>query len=172
MGGGWFRRPINKMVREVYKQQKYSLIMIFVHFILGILLGKIFGGYFFFILGSIFPDFDHLYIILKNKFFNINKIINSIKFEKKFGVKYKTPLFHSIFGLILFSIIIYFFNSIGALYFAVAYFSHLLIDWLDIDEKYFFYPLKIKFKGVLPIWSKSEQILTIILLLLLLILYW
>jgi hypothetical protein len=145
--------------------------MIFVHLILGILLGKIFGGYLFFILGSILPDFDHLYIMFKNKFFSINKIIESIKFEKKFGVKYKTPLFHSILGLILFSTIIYFFSNIGALYFAIAYFLHLLIDWLDIDEKYYIYPAKIKFKGVLPIWSKFEQILTIILLIILLFIY-
>ncbi len=142
--------------------------MIFIHLILGIILGKLFGGYLFFVLGSILPDFDHLYIILKNKFFSIKKIINSIRFEKKFGVKYKTPLLHSISGLILFSIIIYFFSKIGALYFAIAYFLHLLVDWMDIDEKYYLYPAKVKFKGFLPIWSKTEQILTIILLVLLL----
>lgn len=145
--------------------------MIFIHLILGIILGKLSGNYVFFILGSVFPDFDHIYIIFKNKFFDIKQIKDSIKFEKKFGVKYKTPLFHSILGLILFSIIIYFFSKIGALYFAVAYFIHLIIDWIDIDKKYYLYPLKIKFKGVLPIWSKSEKILTIILLIFTLLLY-
>ncbi|HLD55122.1 MAG TPA: metal-dependent hydrolase [Candidatus Nanoarchaeia archaeon] len=145
--------------------------MIFIHLILGLILGKIFGGYLFFILGSILPDIDHLYIMFKNKFFSINKIINSIKFEKKFGIKYKTPLCHSILGLILFSIIVFCFNKMGALYFGLAYLLHLLIDWLDIDEKYYLYPAKIKFRGILPIWSKSEQVLTIILLILLLFLY-
>ena len=145
--------------------------MIFAHIIIGFILGKLSGSYIIFILGSVFPDFDHIYVMIKNRFFSINRIINSMKFEEKFGVRYKTPLFHSILGLILFSIITYFFSNIGALYFAMAYLLHLLIDWPDIDEKYYLYPLKIKFKGVLPIWSKLEQIFTIILLVLLMVLY-
>lgn len=146
--------------------------MIFAHIFIGLILGKLSGNYFIFILGSIFPDLDHIYVIFKNKFFSIKKIVHSIKFERKFGVRYKTTLFHSIFGLILFSIIIYFFSKIWALYFAIAYLLHLLIDWLDIDEKYYLYPTKIKFKGVLPIWSKFEQIITLFLLLLLAFLYY
>ncbi|MBI4144008.1 metal-dependent hydrolase [Candidatus Woesearchaeota archaeon] len=146
--------------------------MIFVHLIFGVILGKILGNYFFFILGSVLPDVDHLYILFKNRFFSIKKIIGSIKFEKKFGVEYKTPLFHSILGLVLFSTIVYFFNNQKALYFAIAYLLHLLIDWLDIDEKQFLYPVRIKYKGFLPIWSEFEQVLTILLLILLLFLYW
>ncbi len=145
--------------------------MIFVHLLIGIILGKFFGNYSFFIIGSIFPDFDHIYVMIKNKIFSMQKIKESIKFEKKFGIRYKTPLFHSLFGLILFTVIIYFFNNTGALCFAIAYFLHLLIDWIDIDEKYYLYPLKIKFNGVLPIWSKAEQILTIILLIFILLLH-
>ena len=118
--------------------------MIFAHLLIGLVLGNLFGGYLWFILGSVFPDFDHVYVMIKNRFFSINRIINSMKFEEKFGVRYKTPLFHSILGLILFSIITYFFSNIGALYFAMAYLLHLLIDWPDIDEKYYLYPLKIK----------------------------
>ncbi|MFH1365181.1 MAG: metal-dependent hydrolase [archaeon] len=142
--------------------------MIFVHLLFGILLGKIFGNYFFFIIGSIFPDLDHLYVLLKNRI-PLKKAIDSIKFEEKYNLKYKTPLFHSLLGLLVFSGILFLFNQKGALIFAIAYFLHLLIDWLDIDEKYYLYPFKIKFKGFLPIWSKSEQILTILLLLLLII---
>jgi len=143
--------------------------MIFIHLLIGIILGKFFGNYLFFVFGSILPDFDHIYVIIKNRFFTINKVINSIKFEEKFGVKYKTPVFHSFLGLILFSVFIYFFSNKGGVFFAIAYFLHLMIDWLDIDEKYYLYPLKIKFEGFLPIWSKSEQILTIILLIFILI---
>lgn len=145
--------------------------MIFIHLILGIILGKFFGNYFFFILGSILPDLDHLYIIIKNKFFCLSKIIKSIKFEKRFGVRYKTPLFHSFLGLIFFSAVISFFYIKGAMLFAIAYFLHLMMDWIDIDEKYYLYPLKIKFKGFLPIWSKLEKILTLISLIILIILY-
>ena len=145
--------------------------MIFVHLLIGIILGMFFGNYFFFILGSILPDFDHIYVIIKNRFWNFKKIINSIKFERKFNIRYKTPLFHSFLSLILFSIIIYFLNNEKVIYFTIAYFLHLIIDWIDIDEKYYLYPIKIKFKGFLPIWSKFEKILTIILLLLIIILY-
>jgi len=145
--------------------------MIFIHLILGLILGKLFGNYFFFILGSILPDLDHLYVIIKNKFFSLNKILKSVKFEKRFGVRYKTPLFHSFLGLILFSVIIAFFDTKMATLFAIAYFLHLMVDWVDIDEKYYLYPLKIKFKGFLTIWSKLEEILTIILLIILIILY-
>ncbi len=140
--------------------------MIFIHLLLGIILGKFFGNYLFFIIGSVLPDFDHLYIIFKNKFYNINKIINSIKFEKKFGIKYKTPIFHSFLGLILSSIVIYTLSNQKVIYFGVAYFLHLLIDWIDIDIKYYLYPFKTKFKGFLPIWSKFERTLTIILFIL------
>ena len=142
--------------------------MIFVHLLLGILLGKIFGNYLFFIIGSIFPDLDHLYVLLKNRI-PLNKLIDSIKFEEKYNLKYKTPLFHSLLGLIIFSGSLFIFNQKGALIFAIAYLLHLLIDWLDVDEKYYLYPLKIKFKGFLSIWSKSEQILTILLLIALII---
>ncbi|GBE19417.1 MAG TPA: metal-dependent hydrolase [Candidatus Pacearchaeota archaeon] len=145
--------------------------MILIHLLIGIIFGKIFGNYLSFILGSILPDIDHIYIIIKHKLYNLKKIINSIKYEKKFDIRYKTPLFHSILGLIIFSLIVSFFSRTGAIYFAIAYFIHLLIDLADIDEKNYLYPLKVKFKGFLPIWSKFEKILTIILILILLILY-
>ena len=144
--------------------------MIFAHLLIGIILGKIFGNPFFFILGSILPDIDHLYVIFKNKFFNFRKIIDSMKTERKFKIRYKTKFVHSLLGLIVFSIIVYFLDSKGSLYFGVAYFLHLLIDWMDIDEKYYLYPFNIKFKGFLPIWSKFEKIFTLILLLIAIIL--
>jgi len=133
------------------------------------ILGQIFGNSFFFILGSVFPDIDHIYIIIKNKLFSWKKIRQTIKYEKDFGLRYKTPFVHSLLGLIIFSLVVYLFNSDGILYFSIAYFLHLLIDWADIDEKYYLYPLKIKFRGFLLIWSKPEQTLTIILMLLIII---
>jgi hypothetical protein len=145
--------------------------MIFVHLLLGIILGKLFGSYFFFILGSIFPDIDHIHIIIKYKLFGLKKIINSIKFEKKYNIRYKTAFVHSLLGLIIFSLIVALFNKQGAILFAIAYLLHLLIDWIDIDEKYYLYPLKIKFKGFLPIWSNIEKIITIILIILLILTY-
>jgi hypothetical protein len=145
--------------------------MIFIHLLLGIILGKLYGHYALFILGSLFPDLDHLYIIIKNRLFTIKKIAQTIKYESEYELKYKTPLFHSLLGLILFSAIICIFYGAGALYFAIAYLIHLLIDWIDIDEKYYLYPLNIKFRGFLPIWSRTEKIITIILLMVAIILF-
>lgn len=142
--------------------------MILIHLLIGVILGQIYGNYLFFIFGSIFPDLDHIYILIKNKI-SLRKLIDSIKFEKKYKIRYKTALFHSILGLILFSLIIFLFNKQGAIYFGVAYLLHLLIDWIDIDEKYYLYPLRIKFKGFLPIWSRIEQVITLILMILIIL---
>lgn len=144
--------------------------MIFAHLLLGIILGITFKNYFFFVLGAVFADFDHILVIAKNKLWNFNKIIESIRFEKKFGMRYKTPFFHSLFGLALFSGIIFLFSHKGGIEFGIAYFTHLLLDWVDIDEKYFLYPLKIRFKGFLPIWSRAEQVITATLILVIIIL--
>ncbi len=145
--------------------------MIFIHLLSGIIFGIIFQNPLFFILGSVLPDIDYLYVIIRNRLYNLKKLISSIKYERDYGLRYKIPLIHSILGLILFSLIVYLFNSKGAIYFGTAYFIHLLIDWIDIDEKYFLYPLKIKFKGFLPVWSRFEKILTITLIIILIILY-
>ena len=145
--------------------------MILVHLLIGIIFGQIFGHYSFFIIGSILPDIDHLYLIVKNRSFGIKKIVRSIKFEKEFKLNYKTPLFHSLIAMIFFSFIVYIFNNLGAIFFGIAYMSHLLIDWVDIDIKYYLWPFRIKFKGFLPIWSKFEQVLTIVLLIIILVLF-
>lgn len=144
--------------------------MIFIHLLLGIILGKLFGNYFAFILGSILPDIDHIYIIIKNKLWSIKKIVSSIKYEKKYNLEYKTPFMHSIFGLIIFIAFAFLFNF-GVLEFGIAYLLHLLVDWLDTDVKYFLYPFRIRFKGFLPIWSKTEKIATIMLVLICILLF-
>ncbi len=145
--------------------QKIALFprrMIFLHLILGLILGKLSGAWIPFILGSIIPDIDHIYIIFKHKLLN-KKFLDTLKNEEKYKIRYKTPLVHSLLGLILFSVIFYLFtNQQSAIYFAVAYFLHLLMDWPDKDVKYYLYPWRLKFSGFLPIWSKIEQILTII----------
>jgi len=145
--------------------------MIFVHLILGLVLGKLFGNFWFFVIGSIFPDIDHFYIILKNKIFSWKKYVDSMKYEKKYKIRYKTAFVHSFLGLMVFSFLVGLFNVYGGIAFALAYFSHLLIDWTDIDEKYYLYPYKKKFSGFLPIWSRFEKIITIIALIVLIYIY-
>ena len=77
---------------------------------------------------------------------------------------------HSIFGLIILSAVFFIILENKTIYFSIAYLLHLLLDWTDIDEKYYLYPLRIKFKGFLPIWSKLEKIFTIAPIFLILIL--
>ena len=144
--------------------------MMLIHLLIGVILGKVFGSYFFFILGSLFPDIDHVYIAIKNKLWKSKRFWDSIIYEKKYHIRYKTPLFHSLLGLAVFTSIMFIFSMRGALFFSVAYFLHLLMDWADIDIKYYLYPSKIKFKGFLPIWSNFEKISTIIIAIIMILL--
>lgn len=146
--------------------------MIFLHLIIGIIFGKITNNYLPWIIGSIIPDIDHIYIAIKNNLLN-KKLLDTIKNEEEYKIKYKTPLIHSILGLIIFSIIFYLLipNYQSTLFFSLAYFIHLIMDWPDKDIKYYLYPLKIKFQGFLPVWSKLEKIITIISILVLIYFY-
>jgi len=148
--------------------------MILIHLILGIILGKLTNNYLPFILGSIIPDIDHLYIIIKHKLYknNFKSLLDSIKNEERYKIRYKTPLIHSLLGLIIISLLFFIINKnqLSLIYFSSAYFLHLIMDWFDKDIKYYLYPLKIKFKGSLEIWSKMEIFATIITIILLTIL--
>lgn len=135
--------------------------MLLAHSIIGALPVENNNFSWFWFLGSVIPDADHIFLILQNRFFTLRKIIDSIRFEKKYNIQYKTKFSHSLFGAMALSVPLLFINSSGALYFFLGYIIHLFIDWLDIDEKQYLYPLKMKFKGFLPIFSKTEIIITI-----------
>ena len=141
--------------------------MIFAHLLIGIVLGQLFGGTPWFVLGSLLPDIDHIYVMLKNRFWSIRKIRDSLEFEDKHGVRYKTPLLHSVLGAAILTAAIFFLQRPAALPFGIAYLLHLLVDWLDVDEKRFLFPFNMKFRGFLQIWSRVEQAVTVLLLILL-----
>lgn len=143
--------------------------MILAHYIIGVTLGNYFGNFWFIFLGSVLPDIDHLYIIFKHKIFLWREIINSIRFENKYKISYKTKYVHSLFGAIIVSVPIMFFNFTGGLYFFVGYIVHLILDWVDIDNKQYLYPFKKTFQGVLPVSSKTEIIITIFLIFLMIL---
>jgi|WetSurMetagenome_2_1015567.scaffolds.fasta_scaffold100310_2 hypothetical protein len=136
--------------------------MIIAHAVIGATAGNYFGNFWYFLIGSIFPDVDHGYIILRNKIFSIDKIIDSIRFEEKYKLRFKTKFFHSLVGAILFSLPIVIINKNGAIVFFISYVFHLFLDWFDCDEKYYLYPFNIKFQGILPIFSKQEIFITLI----------
>ncbi len=136
--------------------------MIFIHPIIGAL--PIFDDNFswFWFLGSVIPDIDHIFAILKYKIFSWRKLVDSVRFEQKFKIRYKTKYAHSLFGAIIMSVPILLFNFNGAIYFFIGYIIHLALDWPDCEEKQFLFPLKIKFKGFLPIFSRPEILFTIL----------
>ncbi|MBI5880517.1 metal-dependent hydrolase [archaeon] len=150
--------------------------MIFLHTILALFLGKFFGHYAAFIAGSLLPDIDHIYVYLKSgvlthRNFSWKRLVYVWRNDEKHGIVSKTPLFHSVMGLAIFSLFVTLVNPDEGAFFAIAYGLHLLMDWMDKDVKYFLFPLRIKFKGFLPIWSKAEQIATVMALLVLVALY-
>lgn len=145
--------------------------MIFIHGILGTL--PVHNGAFSlaWFLGSIAPDIDHLFVLLKNRKLGLKNLWDSFYFEEKYELRYKTPLVHSLLGAVVISLPVFFFDTRSGLLFFVAYTIHLLIDWLDIDEKQYLYPFNFKIKGTLPIFSKFERWLTAFLILGMILLY-
>ena len=122
------------------------------------------GGFsWFWFVGSVAADLDHLFILYYYKIFSWARFIDVIRFEEKYGMHFKTKYFHSIFGALITSAPIVFISKTGALYYFIAYVIHLFLDWPDIDEKQYLYPLKHKFRGFLPIFSKLEIIFTFLL---------
>jgi len=147
--------------------------MIFLHLILGLILGNFYGHTLLFVVASMLPDIDHLYVIIKNKLYNKKKLFDALKHEERYNLRFKTPLMHSVLGLIICTSLFYLFsyNLTLSVYFSLAYFSHLLLDWPDIDKKQYLYPFKKEFKGFLPIWSRAEKIATLVSLFVLMYFY-
>ncbi|HLC91305.1 MAG TPA: metal-dependent hydrolase [Candidatus Nanoarchaeia archaeon] len=139
--------------------------MIFLHAILGLILGKLTGHYLAFILGATLADIDHIYIYLKNGARSVRGIIDRICHEKRYHIVARTPLFHSMIGALLFTGIFAIFRPAEWWLFALAYCSHLLLDWPDKDPVFILYPWKYPFIGPLDVWSKPEQVITVLSLL-------
>jgi hypothetical protein len=138
--------------------------MILAHAIIGVLPIEEKHFSLFWFLGSVLPDMDHLFIMVKNKIFTWRKIIDSIANEEKYKIKYKTKYLHSILGGVVISLPVSLISFSGGIYFLLGYLIHLALDFPDKDEKEYFYPLKTKIKGWLPIFSKVEISFTILLL--------
>lgn len=118
----------------------------------------------FWFIGSVIPDIDHLFVLYRHRIFSWGKLIETERFEDKYNIRFKTKYVHSIFGAVMMALPVWLISAEGAAYFFVAYLIHLLLDWPDIDEKQYFYPFKKMTRGFLPIWSKPEMVFTIALL--------
>ena len=138
--------------------------MILAHIVVGMMPVNQSEFSWFWFIGSVITDIDHLFVLYKYRIFSWAKLIDAEKFEDKYNIHFKTKYVHSIFGAVMMTLPVLFISREGAVYFFGAYLIHLALDWLDIDEKQYFYPLKIKTRGFLPIWSKPEIALTVALL--------
>jgi hypothetical protein len=141
--------------------------MIFAHVIIGAmpLVDNQFSW--FWLVGSVIPDVDHLFVLYRHKIFSCEKLVKVMRFEDKYNLRFKTKYMHSVFGAVVTSIPIFFISHQGGAYYFTAYIIHLILDWPDIDEKQYFYPFRTKIRGWLPIFSKWEIIFTVILVLVL-----
>lgn len=143
--------------------------MILAHAIVGVTLGNYFGHWEYYLAGSIIPDIDHLAVLGSRGIFSFKDMVDSMRFEKKYGLNFKTKYGYSLFGAITFSLPVFLFDLRSGWAFFIGYIIHLLLDWPDIDEKYYFCPLRKKFSGFLPIFSRIEIIFTIIMFFLMLV---
>ncbi len=137
--------------------------MIFAHPLIGLILGKQFGYTTYFVVGSVLPDIDHLFVLIKNKHFKPREIFDAMKNEKKYGERYKTPYTHSLLAWVVISTFIILINKMAGLAFSIGYLIHLILDAIDTDEKQLFYPFKKRLKGFLPVFGSFEIIISLIL---------
>ncbi|HLC64711.1 MAG TPA: metal-dependent hydrolase [Candidatus Nanoarchaeia archaeon] len=146
--------------------------MFFVHIILPLILGKVLGNYWYLLAGSLIVDIDHLVLLIKNKHYNLRECIDVLKHEEKYGEHLRSPYMHSFFGLIATSFIVgLFFSLTGAVYYAIGYLIHLMIDLFDKDVMHLLFPAKIRFNGVLPVPSHVEFALTLFFLAFMVVLF-
>lgn len=145
--------------------------MIFAHIIAGLLPVENFNFSWFWFAGSLTPDLDHIFFIVKYKFFSYKKIAELFCNEEKYSLRLRTKYVHSLLGAVIISLPIFLYNTIGGTYFFAGYIFHLLLDWPDKDIKQYLYPLKKEFKGFLPIFSKPEKLFTLAILLIIIFIY-
>ncbi len=146
--------------------------MFFIHLIIPLILGKLLGNYWYLLVGSLIVDIDHVIILIKNKHYNLRECIDILKHEERYGERLRSPYLHSFLGLVSTSLLVWLlFNANGAVYYAIGYLIHLMIDLFDKDVMFLFYPAKIKFNGTLPIASHVELALTAFFLVLLVVLF-
>ncbi len=113
----------------------------------------------FWFFGSVIPDLDHIYVLFKHSV-PLRKVFHSMRFEHLYGINFRTKYMHSVLGGAILSLSVLFFGWQNALVFAIAYGVHLILDLPDKDIKEYLYPLRLKFRGLWPLFSLPEKIFT------------
>jgi len=112
-----------------------------------------------FVIASLLPDIDHPSSKIGKRF----KFLNYLFAHRGF--------FHSLFALLIFTILLYFVNFLLAIAFFSGYFLHLLLDSFTRQGIYLFYPFSTKrSKGNVKVGSFLENIMFFIVLFVILIL--
>ena len=129
---------------------------------MGLIIGKLTGDYPSAIIGATAIDLDHLIPFARQKIiFNFKKIWQVTKMSQTSS----RGVFHNFFAWVILTGLITLINVPIGLVFGLGYLSHFLLDAIDQDDFYPFYPFK-KFNthGFIAYYSRNEFIFTLLLL--------
>ncbi|PIT94428.1 hypothetical protein COT98_03800 [Candidatus Falkowbacteria bacterium CG10_big_fil_rev_8_21_14_0_10_39_9] len=131
------------------------------HLAAGLIIGKLTGDYPTAIISAVAIDLDHLIpYTQKNILFNLKKILRSAKSTHDSARSY----LHSFIVFPLLTGLVMLFNFKVGLVFGLGYLSHFLLDAIDDDDFYPFFPWRnFNTKGFIGYYSRAEFIFTIIL---------
>lgn len=136
------------------------------HLAAGLIISKLTGNYNASLLGSVIMDLDHLIAYYRTGILlKFRKILVAITGRADIGIAQRN-FFHNIFFYLFISAVVLAINLSAGLTFGAAYLCHLILDALDSENYYPFYPsLKINLRGPIKYFSRQEFIFTFILLL-------
>jgi hypothetical protein len=130
------------------------------HLAAWLIIGHLTGDYVTALACSYLVDADHLIPIIKQWFlFKPKQMWKWLLEAEDTIITDQRNYFHSIFALILFSVLFLLINIHIWIVFAIAYAGHLLIDMFDASNFYPFYPIKsVNIKWRIRYCSKQEFI--------------
>ena len=127
------------------------------HLAAGLIIGKLGGDYSLAFLGSTLVDFDHLLAFYRSAVLLKFKKIVAATTNKNYLVSDQRNYFHNIFFFLAVSALLILLNFRMGMIFSSAYLTHLIMDALDNQAYYPFYPnKKIITRGPIKYFSKQE----------------
>ncbi len=134
------------------------------HLATGLIIGKLTGDYVTAITTSLVIDLDHFMPLYKKGVFSNWQKFRQLLLSSNTPQSSSRTYLHNIFILLTISLIAFFINhTVGSVIF-ISYLFHLVIDALDNQNLYLFYPNKnLVLNGPIKYFSLAELIFTIIL---------
>ncbi len=134
------------------------------HLAAGLIIGKLTGNYTVAFIGATAVDLDHFFAFYRNHvLLKFKKIILATTKQNSL-INNQRNYFHNVFFFLAVSGIMLMIDFKIGLIFGSAYLSHLILDSLD-DQDYFpFYPYKkVNLRGPINYFSKQEIVLAVVL---------